>query len=92
MPITYSIVAPIYNEINNISELYRRVKEVMDSTGVPWELILVAGKTSFGSQRWLEVGLVNIQPAEIAKIVLILVLADYFAKQYNKQKTNISRI
>jgi len=49
-------------------------------------VILVAGKTSFGAQRWLEVGLVNIQPAEIAKIVLILVLADYFAKQYNKQK------
>ncbi len=49
-------------------------------------LILVAGTTSFGSQRWLEVGLVNIQPAEIAKIVLILVLADYFAKQYNKEK------
>ncbi|KAF0111437.1 MAG: rod shape determining protein RodA [Chloroflexi bacterium] len=49
-------------------------------------VILVVGKTSFGAQRWLEVGLVNIQPAEIAKIVLILVLADYFAKQYNKEK------
>ncbi len=49
-------------------------------------VILVAGKTSFGAQRWLEVGLVNIQPAEIAKIVLILVLADYFAKSYRKDK------
>lgn len=49
-------------------------------------VILVAGKTSFGSQRWLEVGLVNIQPAELAKIVLILVLSDYFAKSYNKEK------
>lgn len=49
-------------------------------------VILVAGKTSFGSQRWLEVGLVNIQPAELAKIVLILVLSDYFAKSYNREK------
>jgi rod shape determining protein RodA len=49
-------------------------------------VILVAGKVSFGAQRWLEVGLVNIQPAELAKIVLILVLSDYFAKSYNKEK------
>lgn len=49
-------------------------------------VILVAGKVSFGAQRWLEVGLVNIQPAEIAKIVLILVLSDYFARNYNKEK------
>ncbi|MCX6054655.1 MAG: FtsW/RodA/SpoVE family cell cycle protein [Chloroflexi bacterium] len=49
-------------------------------------VILIAGKTSFGSQRWLEVGLVNIQPGEIAKIVLILVLADFFSKHYDKEK------
>jgi rod shape determining protein RodA len=42
-------------------------------------VILIAGKTSFGAQRWLQVGLVNIQPAEIAKIVIILVLSDYFS-------------
>jgi glycosyltransferase involved in cell wall biosynthesis len=36
-----SIVAPIYNEADNLSELYRRVCEVMDSTGESWELLLV---------------------------------------------------
>jgi glycosyltransferase involved in cell wall biosynthesis len=41
MNITYSIIAPIYNEYENIPELYRRVSEVMDSTGEPWEFILV---------------------------------------------------
>ena len=41
MKITYSIIAPIYNEIDNLPELYRRVKEVMDSSGERWELILV---------------------------------------------------
>ena len=41
MTITYSIIAPIFNEDENLPELYRRVKEVMDTTGEPWELILV---------------------------------------------------
>lgn len=49
MAITYSIVAPIYNEIDNISELYRRVTEVMDSTKEPWELILVDDGSTDGS-------------------------------------------
>jgi len=49
-------------------------------------VILIAGTVSFGAQRWLEVGLVNVQPAEIAKIVLILVLADYFSRNADKPK------
>jgi dolichol-phosphate mannosyltransferase len=49
MKVTYSIVAPIYNEIDNISELHRRVKEVMDTTGEPWELILVDDGSTDGS-------------------------------------------
>lgn len=49
MKITYSIVAPIYNELENIPELYRRVKEVMDSTGEIWELILVDDGSTDGS-------------------------------------------
>ncbi len=49
MKITYSIVAPIYNELENIPELYRRINEVMDSTGETWELILVDDGSSDGS-------------------------------------------
>jgi dolichol-phosphate mannosyltransferase len=49
MKITYSIIAPIYNELENIPELYRRVSEVMDSTGEPWELILVDDGSTDGS-------------------------------------------
>ena len=49
MKITYSIVAPIFNEKENLPELYRRVKEVMDSTNEPWELILVDDGSSDGS-------------------------------------------
>jgi glycosyltransferase involved in cell wall biosynthesis len=49
MKITYSIIAPIYNELENIPELYRRVSEVMDSTGEPWELVLVDDGSTDGS-------------------------------------------
>jgi glycosyltransferase involved in cell wall biosynthesis len=49
MKITYSIVAPIYNELENIPELYRRVKDVMDSTGETWELVLVDDGSTDGS-------------------------------------------
>lgn len=49
MKITYSIIAPIYNEIDNLSELHRRVKEVMDSSAEPWELILVDDGSTDGS-------------------------------------------
>ncbi len=36
-----SIVAPAYNEEEVLPEFYRRVREVMDAIGEPWELILV---------------------------------------------------
>ncbi|MCD4673315.1 MAG: rod shape-determining protein RodA [Anaerolineaceae bacterium] len=40
--------------------------------------VFVLGAVTFGSVRWIETGLFNIQPSEFAKIVIILVLANYF--------------
>ena len=48
--------------------------------------ILVVGSSSFGAQRWLDIGLVVVQPAEVAKIVVILVLADFFEKTVRSDK------
>ncbi|MCJ7659832.1 MAG: glycosyltransferase family 2 protein [Anaerolineales bacterium] len=45
----FSIIAPIFNEIQSIPELYRRVYEVMDSISEPWELILVDDGSTDGS-------------------------------------------
>jgi polyisoprenyl-phosphate glycosyltransferase len=46
---TFSIIAPIYNELENLPELYPRVRDVLDQTGEPWELILVDDGSSDGS-------------------------------------------
>jgi dolichol-phosphate mannosyltransferase len=53
MKITYSIIAPIFNELANIPELHRRVSEVMDSTGEPWELLLVDDGSTDGSTEMI---------------------------------------
>ncbi len=43
-------------------------------------LLFVIGGARFGATRWIETGLVSIQPTELAKIVVIIALANYFAK------------
>lgn len=45
----YSIIAPVFNELENLPVLYERVSQVMDSTGEAWELVLVDDGSSDGS-------------------------------------------
>ncbi len=45
----FSIIAPIFNEKGCFDELYRRVSEVMDTTGEEWEFIMVDDGSSDGS-------------------------------------------
>ena len=45
----FSIIAPIYNELENLPELYPRLRDVMKQTGETWELILVDDGSTDGS-------------------------------------------
>lgn len=47
--ITISIVAPVYNEVDVLPELQRRMAEVMASLEVEWEMILVDDGSDDGS-------------------------------------------
>jgi rod shape determining protein RodA len=38
----------------------------------------------FGAARWLDIGVVIIQPSELAKITMIILLADFFARNREK--------
>jgi rod shape determining protein RodA len=51
--------------------------------GVLVVLNLVGGAL-FGSARWFRVGPILIQPSELAKIIIILVLADFFTRNQDK--------
>ncbi len=47
----YSIVAPVFNEKECLDVLYSRIREVMDSSGRPWELVLVDDGSTDGSSE-----------------------------------------
>lgn len=45
----FTIIAPIYNELENLPLLYARVRDVMEQTGATWELVLVDDGSKDGS-------------------------------------------
>lgn len=45
----FTIIAPVYNEIESLDELYRQILTVMDSTNEAWELVLVDDGSKDGS-------------------------------------------
>lgn len=47
--LTYSIVVPVYNEIESLDELHTRLVAVLDSLGSPWEILLVDDGSTDGS-------------------------------------------
>jgi glycosyltransferase involved in cell wall biosynthesis len=52
--IIYSIIAPIFNEIESLPELYRRVCTSMEQVGDAWELILVDDGCTDGSTEKIQ--------------------------------------
>jgi cell division protein FtsW len=47
-------------------------------------LVKLIGKTAGGAQRWIPLGPVNLQPAELAKVALVLYLAHSLARKQGK--------
>ncbi len=48
----------------------------------------IAGEIGMGAQRWLDLGVIQIQPSELMKIALILTLARYFHGLTNEEIGN----
>ena len=43
--------------------------------------ILIIGKTAGGAQRWINLGFFNLQPSELAKLMLVITLASYYSRK-----------
>jgi rod shape determining protein RodA len=50
----------------------------------------IAGHIGMGAQRWLKVGIFNVQPSEFMKLALILALARYFHQLQPEQIRRVS--
>ena len=46
--------------------------------------LTITGQALFGSARWFDTGVILIQPSEIAKIIVILTMADFFTRHQAK--------
>ncbi len=53
-------------------------------------VVLVVGDTGGGAQRWIQIGPVTIQPSEVAKVGVVMMLALYMSK-YEKKITSLHR-
>lgn len=42
---------------------------------------LIFGKTQAGAQRWIDLGVFNLQPSEPAKLILVITLASYYSRK-----------
>lgn len=52
-------------------------------------LVLITGKKINGSYRWINLGIIYIQPSEISKLSLYLYLSTYLSKNLNNLRKNI---
>ncbi|MCC4264948.1 cell division protein FtsW [Oceanimonas baumannii] len=51
-------------------------------------LVLVVGREVNGSKRWLALGLINVQPAEIAKLALFTFLAGFLVRKQDEVRSH----
>src|SRR5512139_1972936 len=47
-------------------------------------ILFIVGAAFYGSARWFDTGIILIQPSEIAKIVLIMTLANFFSRNIDR--------
>jgi rod shape determining protein RodA len=52
--------------------------------------VFVVGKVAMGARRWIHLGFFNLQPSEIVKIVIIVILARYFSKRSAERECTLA--
>ncbi|OEU73250.1 MAG: rod shape-determining protein RodA [Desulfuromonadales bacterium C00003068] len=54
--------------------------------------VLIFGKTSMGATRWIDLGVFNLQPSEVMKVVIIIALAAYFSQHESTEGYRLSEL
>ncbi len=54
--------------------------------------VSISGKTVMGATRWLNLGFFHLQPSELAKIAIVLILARYFHELENEKILHIKNL
>lgn len=54
-------------------------------------LVFILGSARLGAQRWLRIAWFNLQPSELAKLIIIIFLARYFSKKSVDEISLLSR-
>ena len=71
---------------------YRRLKGYLPllygDTIVMLLAVTVVGASAKGAQRWIDIGPVQVQPSEFAKLLVVVVLAGYFSEHRLSDNTN----
>ncbi|MFO7832208.1 MAG: rod shape-determining protein RodA [Desulfuromonadaceae bacterium] len=52
--------------------------------------VFILGETNMGATRWLDLGLFNVQPSEIMKPVIVIMLAHYFSRHEHPDGNRLS--
>jgi cell division protein FtsW len=53
----------------------------------PLLLVLIAGHTAYGAQRWLHAGIFSFQPSELTKLALAIYVADWLVRKGDHVRT-----
>ncbi|NQT22932.1 MAG: putative lipid II flippase FtsW [Candidatus Omnitrophica bacterium] len=67
----------------NIEDVKRHSRQILLISILPLILVLLPGigKTVGGAKRWIDLGFFSIQPSEVAKIALLIYLADFVSRK-----------
>lgn len=78
--IAFGVCIFIYQRID--IDKYHRLAPIIYWLNIALLVVLkIFGSTTMGAQRWLKLGPVSLQPSELAKICLIIVLAAWLSKR-----------
>lgn len=66
----------------DIRQLFRLAYPIYGVVLVLLVAVEIVGEISKGAQRWIDIGIVQLQPSELMKLALVLALARYFHAAY----------